>query len=340
MFSLGVLFSPSMRFVVRFLAVLTSALVVSWTTGALFFDGPSPILVGLQFFVILVVFFFVRGWKRKLSLVCLWFVLVLAWWLMLKPRSDRNWQPDVAQTAWAEVHGDDVTLHNVRNFDYRTATDFTPHWETRTVHLSQITAIDVAVCYWGSECIAHPIASFQFADSPPVCFSIETRKEVGESYSALRGFFRQYELIYVVVDERDAIRLRTNVRTGEEVYLYRLKTPPDRARGHFLDYIAALNELHDQPRWYNAATANCTTSIRSQQVSDKRDPWDWRILINGKIDELLFERGDLKTDGVSFPELKAKSLINEAANAAGNEPDFSKRLRFKRPGFSSLSTSS
>ena len=127
----------------------------------------------------------------------------------------------MAQEPWAEINGDEVTLHNVRNCDYRTETDYTPRWETRTVRLSQLTGIDLAINYWGSPWMAHPIASFQFADAPPLCFSIETRKEIGESYSAIGGLYRQFELIYIVADERDVIRVRTNFRHGEDVYLYR-----------------------------------------------------------------------------------------------------------------------
>ena len=163
-----------------------------------------------------------------------------------------------------------MTLHNVRNCDYRTETDYTPRWETRTVRLSQLTGIDLAINYWGSPWMAHPIASFQFANAPPLCFFIETRKEIGESYSAIGGFFRQFELIYVVADERDVIRVRTNFRRSEDVYLYHTTTPPEKARERFMDYIAALNQLHAHPRWYNAATTNCTTSIRTQHASRAR----------------------------------------------------------------------
>ena len=144
----------------------------------------------------------------------------------------------MAQEPWAEVKGDEVTLHNVRNCDYRTEANYTSRWETRTVRLSQLTGIDLAINYWGSPWIAHPIASFQFADAPPLCFSIEARKELGESYSAIGGFFRQFELIYVVADERDVIRVRTKFRRGEDAYLYRTTAPPEKARERFMDYIA------------------------------------------------------------------------------------------------------
>lgn len=317
------------------LAWLVAIGCAAWGFGALHYD--FPVLKGATAWAfalaVLAAIIFVRGSWRKLGATFAGFALVLSWWLTLKPSNARPWQPDVAQTARAEVKGDEVTLYNVRNCDYRTETDFTPRWETRTVRLSRITGMDIAACYWGSPNMAHPIVSFQFTDAPPVCFSIETRKEIGESYSAIGGFYRQYELIYIVADERDVIRVRTNFRRDEDVYLYRATEPPEKARKRFLDYITALNGLHVHPRWYNAATANCTTSIRSQRAASQRVPWDWRLLINGTGDELLFERGMFVTGGLSFPELKKRAHINAAAIAAGGAADFSKRIREGLPGF-------
>ena len=312
----------------RVLAWIVGFACAAWTVGALYFDLSkiAAIALAIAFFAALIF------WRKPAALLA-GFALVLAWWLTLKPSNDRPWQPDVAQTAWAEINGDEVTLHNVRNCDYRTETDYTPRWETRTVRLSQLTGIDLAINYWGSPWMAHPIASFQFADAPPVCFSIETRKEVGESYSAIAGFYRQYELTYVVADERDVIRVRTNFRKGEDVFLYRTTATPEQARARFLEYLAALNALREHPRWYNAATTNCTTAIRTQRDATQRAPWDWRILINGKGDEMMFARGSLVTGGLPFPELKSRSLINTAAQAAGDASDFSESIRSASAGF-------
>jgi hypothetical protein len=313
--------------------------LVVWAGGALYYDFPVARSVAACAFLVAMIAaaIFVRGKFFKWLALVAGFVLVLAWWLTQKPRNDRHWQPDVEQTAWAEISGDEVTLHNVRNCEYRTETDYTPRWETRTVRLSQLTAIDLAITYWGSPYMAHPIASFEFADnSPPVCFSIEARKEVGESYSAIGGFYRQYELIYIVSDERDVVRLRTNYRKGEDVYLYRTTIPLAGVRERFLEYVATLNELHERPRWYNAATTNCTTSIRAQHPADERPPWDWRMLVNGKGDELLFERRAIIAGGLSFAELKRQAHINAVAKAADSAPDFSKRIRAGRIGFDPL----
>jgi len=316
------------KFTTWTLAWLTAFICATWAAGALYFDFPKASAFVAILFVIalLAIVIFVRGKLLKLAIVFGAFAAVVSWWLTMKPSNDREWQPDVAQTAWADINGDEVTIHNVRNCDYRTQTDFTPHWETRTVRLLQITGMDLAINYWGSPWIAHPIVSFQFSDGLPLCFSIETRKTIGQKYSALDGLYRQYTLIYVVADERDVIRLRTNYRR-EDVYLYRTLASPAQARERFLEYIKAMTMLHEHPRWYNEVTANCTTSIRTQRSVSERAPWDWRMLINGKADELLYERHAIVTGGLPFSELKQRSLINERARAADNSPDFSQLIR-------------
>ena len=322
------------RWVGGLLALLTAIIAAAWAFGAIWFDGPfgagNRIAAALLAITFVVVLLFVGPLWRKVGAVALLFGGVLIWWLTLKPSNDGNWQPDVAQLAWADINGDEFTFHNVRNCDYRTDTDYTPHWETRTVRLSQITGIGLAIDYWGSPWIAHPIVSFQFADAPPLCFSIETRKTVGQTYSTIGGLYRQFALIYLVADERDVIRLRTNYR-HEDIYLYHLTASPNRARERFLEYIHSLNALRTQPRWYNAITTNCTTSIRSQHPSKERIPWDWRILLNGKGDELLYKDRALVTGGLPFAELKAQSLINDRAKSADASPDFSQLIRVGLP---------
>jgi hypothetical protein len=310
------------------LSWLIALCCAAWAFGALHYDFPigKTVIAWTFAAAIIATIVFLRGAAKKVCAVFLAFGLVLIWWLTLKPSNDGNWQPDVAQLAWADINGDEFTFHNVRNCDYRTETDYTPHWEIRTVRLSQITGIDLAIDYWGSPWIAHPIVSFQFADAPPLCFSIEIRKTVGQSYSTIGGLYRQYALIYVVADERDVIRLRTNYR-HEDIYLYHTTASPDRARERFLEYVRSLNALRTQPRWYNAITTNCTTAIRDQRPAGERVPWDWRILLNGKADELLYEHGALVTGGLPFAELKARSLIDDRAKAADASPDFSKMIR-------------
>ncbi len=325
--------------VVRWIALsvtaVTGFLFLLWVTGAIFYDLPAPTgvrkIAALLFLLItLGCWIFGRGRVRWVGPVLM--LAVTAWWFTLRPSNDREWLPDVARTGWADINGDLVTLHNVRNFDYRTETEYTPHWETRTVNLSHLTGVDMAINYWGSPYIAHPIVSFQFSDAPSVCFSIETRKEKGERYSTIGGIYRQYELIYVVADERDVIRVRTNYRKDEDIYLYRLKIRPEKARSRFLEYVKTLNQLKDHPSWYNALTNNCTTSIRSQR-ENQRNPWDWRILVNGKSDEMLHDHGVIGAGDMPFAEFKKRSLVDEAAKAADQSPDFSARIRESAPSF-------
>jgi hypothetical protein len=326
-----------LRFILLTLDWLAASLFALWAFGAIWYDLSIPVL-GKTFAVAFLVsvvaaFIFVHPrWKARTGVLLASFI-VFTFWRMQAPTNKADWQPDVSELPWAEVNGDEVTIHNVRNCDYRTEMDYTPHWETRTVRLSQITSIDLAIDYWGSPWMAHPIASFQFAESPPLCFSIETRKKVGQSYSAIGGLYRQFELIYIAADERDVIRLRTNYR-HEQIYLYRTTATPAKARERFLEYVRSLNAMRDQPRWYNAVTTNCTTSIRDQHPSAERAPWDWRILVNGKGDELMYERHSIVTEGLPFAELKSRALIDAAAQAANDSPDFSHLIRVNRPGFS------
>jgi len=322
------------RWVGELLVLLIAIIAIAWAFGAVWFDAPfgnaNKYVAGLLALTSAASLAFVRRFWRKVGAVTLLFGVVLAWWLTLLPTNDSDWQPDVAQKAWADIQGDEVTFHNVRNCDYRTETDFTPHWDTRMVRISQITGIDLAIDYWGSPWIAHPIVSFQFADAAPLCFSIETRRKLGQTYSAIEGLYRQFELIYIVADERDVIRVRTNYRK-EDIYLYHTTISPAHARERFLEYVHSLNALRNKPRWYNEITTNCTTSIRDQHPPNERMPWDWRILLNGKGDELMYERHFIVTDGLPFAELKARSLIDTRARAANDSSDFSQLIRVGLP---------
>jgi hypothetical protein len=298
-----------------------------WAIGALWYDGLGKTFAIIQAVALPIALYLLKPRRKKIILFSAWFAVILIAWLCLRPSNQGDWQPDVAQLAHAEIDGDIVTLHNVRDCDYRSVTDYDTHWKTRTVRLSQITGIDLFVCTWGSPYMAHPIASFQFADAPPICFSIETRKKNGQSYSAIGGLYRQYTLIYTVAEEKDLVRLRTNFRSNQDCYLYRLNITPQHARERFLEYIKAMNRLHDHPRWYNAITTNCTTAIRQQRNAAKRLPFDWRMLVNGKGDEMLYERRFIHTGNLAFPELKRRSRINDAAHACENLDLFSQEIR-------------
>jgi len=318
-------------------SVLT--LVTLWAAAALYVDCRVPalrILVTVVYVAaVLVVLVTAKGQLSRALLILVGFFLVLAWWLSLKPTNEADWQPNADRTAWVEIDGDRVKIHNLRNCNYKTETDYTNCWSDRTVYLSQLRFADFFFTNWGPRWIGHPIVSFQFGDNDDVAFSIEARYKVGQSYSAILGFFRQYELIFVASDERDVIRLRTNYRKDEEVYMYRTTLSPETARAVFLIYVRYLNKLRDSPEWYNALTRNCTTTIEQQIAADMPNPqsWNYQFLLNGTLDRLLYERGRLVTDGLPFLELRQREHINAAAQAADQSPDFSALIRVGRVGF-------
>lgn len=310
-------------------------LATFWAGAALCFDVriawlrlPLAAIYGLG---MLAVWLFVRNpWGMVITAAS--FMVVLAWWLSLQPSNNRDWLPDVAVLPYAVITGSQVAIHNIRNCDYRTETDFDVHRYDRTFDLDQLCAVDLFLVTWGSPNIAHTMASFGFTNGDYVCFSIEARKEKGESYSAVKGFFRQFELTYVIADERDVVRLRTNYRQGEEACLYRLQATPEQGRKLFLDYLRRADELREHAEWYNALTDNCTMAIRTQRDAADRAPWNWRMLLNGHLDELLYERGAIVTN-LPFAELKKLSLINARAKAADQAADFSQQIRKGLPGF-------
>jgi Domain of unknown function (DUF4105) len=276
-------------------------------------------------------FLLLRNKRRTLVGFAAAFVLLLLWWTSVEPSNEREWQAEVAVLPYATRDGELVTLHNVRDFDYRTEQDFVPRYDDRTFDLRALDAVDLIAVYWAGDAIAHIMVSFGFAGDH-VAVSIETRKEKGEAYSSLAGFFKRYELIYVVGDERDLIRVRTNYRQPEELaYVYRTRMSPANGRRLFLEYVQRINQLKERPEFYNTLTTNCTTDVwwLARAMSDQV-PLDWRVLLSGYFPEYAYDLGSLDTS-LPFPELKARSLINGEAQAADQDPDFSRRIRAALP---------
>ena len=261
------------------------------------------------------------------------FLLLVFWWSTIPPKQDRDWAPEYVRLPYATRNDDLVTIHNIRNFDYRTETDFTPRYYDKTFDLRQLDSVDVIASYWMGEAIAHIFLSFGFADKDFLAISIETRRQRHQSYSTIAGFFKQYELFYVVADERDLIGLRTNYRKDppEDVYLYRTRAPADNARRLFLDYIREINSLAEKPEFYNAFTTNCTTSILTHtRVNQGGLPLSWKVLLSGYIPQYLYERSGIDTS-LPLEELKRRSHINAAAKASDDAADFSQRIRTGLP---------
>lgn len=319
--------------VVSFLFLVMAA----WGTLAIYYSylpGTLRYVCSALFPLVSVgVLLLVRPRRKGLGIFTVLFAVVLTGWLLMKPSNERNWQPDVSVAPNATMEGERITVHNIRNCDYRTETDFTVGYYDKTYDLSKLRSFDLFLSDWGLKTIVHTLVSFGFDDGSYLCISIETREEVGEEYSSIKGFFRQYELIYVVADERDLVRLRTNYRQGETVYLYRIQGESLQVlREILLDYFTHINRLKIEPEWYNALTGNCTTQIRGHtRPYAGKVWWDWRILANGYIDELAYEVGVLDRS-LPFQELKQRSIINGRARAADQGLAFSKLIREGLPG--------
>lgn len=256
------------------------------------------------------------------------FAILVICFLCIPASNDRDWQPEVSVTPHATVRGDLVTIRGVRNFDYRSASDFTPRWEDRTYDLRRLDSVDIIAVYWAGKTIAHLMVSFGFQDKDYVAVSIETRKVRNATYSTLAGVFRRFELYYVVADERDVIRVRTTYRQPQEdVYIYRVRVRKSVIRGVFLDYIETINNMYEQPRFYNTLTTNCTTNILMHtRINPESPPMSWKVLVSGYVPKYLYELGRIDT-ARPFPDLEKLSHVNERAHAADQDAAFSQRLR-------------
>jgi hypothetical protein len=321
------------------------ALVVAaaglWGTLALDYSDISPtwlrhsVTAANALFALLALGSIGAGRRRGAALAAfaVAFFGLVVFWRTIEPSNDRDWAPEVARLPHATVAGELVTLHDIRNFDYRTETDFTPAYYDRAFDLRRLDALDLVTVYWMGPAIAHVFLSFGFGDDH-VAVSVEARKERSEGYSSVQGFFKRYELIYVVGDERDLIRLRTNYRRDppEDVHLYRVRGPLENARRLFLEYVRAINALRDQPRFYDTLTTNCTTTVLVHtRVNPGHLPLSWKVLLSGYAAEYAYERGRLDTS-LPFEELRRRSRVNDAARAADGALDFSRRIREGLPG--------
>jgi hypothetical protein len=314
------------------LAVLGTTL---WGVMALYFNT-NRVFAGLYCVagVLALMGVFMPRWRSWALVVYAGiFLALLFWWDSLEPSNDRNWRPSVAVLPYATIEGSRVTLHNIRNFDYRSETDFAVGYYDKVFDLTRLETADLVATYWMGPAIAHILVSFGFGDDDYLAISIETRPEIGEAYSSIKGFFKQYELHYVVADERDVIRLRTNYRNNppEQSYLYRLQGPAENVRQLFLEYLRTINALKAQPRWYHTLTTNCTTAIwMHSRINPQHLPLSWKILASGYLPEYLYEMGRLD-NSLPFAELQRLAHINDRAQAADLAKDFSRLIRTLPP---------
>ena len=318
----------------RAIWILCQVLLVAWGTLAIYFSNlpwaEARLALAVCFALVSIWLLWLSRRRRALTVFIVLFVGVVAWWISIMPSHHRPWRPEVAVMPRATIDGDRVRITGVRDFDYRTRNDFTVRYEEREVQLSHLTGLEFFVSYWSEGPVAHTFVSFIFDNAPPLSISIETRPEVGEGFDPIASLFKQFELIYVVGNERDLVRVRTNYRK-ETVYLYRLNSPVENVRRLLLVYLERINELADRPEFYHLLTNSCTINIiRYANAAGRTGQFNIRHLLNGLIDSYLYHSGRVDTT-LPFEELRRRSLINNVAQSSDNAPDFSDRIRASLP---------
>ncbi|MDI5930108.1 DUF4105 domain-containing protein [Rhizobium leguminosarum] len=325
------------RAIVIAVLVLLVAFASAWASLALWYRLPLPeigrqagaILFGLFGASVVVALFGRRRFRAVLSFASA-FVLVLVWWSTIEPPANGVWAPDVARQVTGEFDGDLLTLTNVRDFEWRSATDFTERWTTRSYDLNKLKSVDMFMSYWSGPTIAHVIMSFGFDDGHYLAWSIEVRRLSGGSFSPLADLFKSSPLVILAADERDVIGLRSNFR-GEDVQIYRLKMSPAAARLLLREYVSDANALAGTPVFYNSLTTNCTTTIvKMMRVAGDAVPTDWRLVVNGYLPEYAYDRGALDIS-VPLSQLRSAAHIAARAHEDGVSPVFSQAIRVGVP---------
>lgn len=322
------------RSVLRWLAHATGhlilALLLIWAALALWFWPVQSTGLRLTLAIAFAAFgiwaLWLAGSRRVWWAFAASFGVLLVGWSFIHPKLNREWRPEVAVLPRASVSGDQVRIVGVRDFDYRSQNDFTPRYLQRQVQLSHLTGVDFYISYWMPGPVGHTFLSFTFEDADPISISIEARPETHEGFSPVGSLFKQFELIYVVGEERDVVGVRTNHR-GEDVFLYRVNTTPENARRLFLVYLDRINELAERAEFYHLLSNSCTLNIvRYARAVGPGTRFDIRHYLNGLFDGYLYQR-QLLDVSVPFEELRRRANINEAAQAAGSSTDFPQRIR-------------
>jgi hypothetical protein len=272
-------------------------------------------------------------WRGQLGRAFVLSAVVLAvwalWWGSLAPRQERDWMAEVARGVTAEAQGDGLVLvRNIRDFRWSSPTEAVETWYDLTVDPEQITSVDMIMSVWDSPEIAHTLVSFGFADGRHIVFSGEIRREVGEEFSAIGGFFKRYELVLIAADERDIVHLRTDAR-GESVSLYPVQMGAAQRAALFEAFLDYGNALAREPRWYHTLWTNCTTMpYRLVRQVAEGVVFDLRVILSGRLPGYLYDLGVLPgAQTAPLAELKVRAALPRRPVAGMSSADYSALLR-------------
>ena len=311
--------------------------ITAWGALALWFRLSAPQVEGIVaacVFILLglgsMVALFTRHRMKGAVCFAVGFGGLLIWWSTIAPPDHGDWAPEVARQTTGTVRGDVLTLSDVREFEWRSESDFDERWHERSYDLSKLKTVDLFLSYWGGPQMAHLIMSFGFDGGEQLAWSIEVRRERNGQYSPAADAFKTDTIVHLATSERDTVRLRTNVR-GEDVRLYRLRTPPEQARALLLQYVEEANALSAKPAFYNSITTNCTTAVATMvRAAGGSLPLDWRLVVNGYLPGYLYDRGAIVTT-IPLSQVTALARIDDRAKVADRSPEFSRLIRIGVP---------
>jgi len=266
--------------------------------------------------------------KRFWITISIILIIFVSWSIIVRPSNNRNWSSDQKVLSYYEKEGDLIHVYNIRNFTYRSTTDYDINYYNKTFDLNNLDSVDYIVEPFSDwEGSAHTFVSFGFKDDEYLAISIEIRKDVGETFSGFKGLFKQYEIMYVLGDEKDLVKLRSNYRK-DDVFIYPINTTKEKIEMMLLGMLDRANKLKDQPEFYNTITNTCTTNIvkHVRTISHGRVPRSLKVLAPGYSDRLAYDIGLINTN-LSFKEIRAYYRINERAEKYANDPEFSKKIR-------------
>ncbi|NOQ64305.1 MAG: DUF4105 domain-containing protein [Methyloprofundus sp.] len=316
--------------------IICLLLFTAWASVLIYFLCLPNELVALLaaggfFLSIPALYFLLPQRSISISIIALLYISVLFLWSTMQASNDRNWVSSVAKLPHTVIESENITVHNIRNFDYKTEFNFIENYYDKSYRLEDLETLSFILSYWGGgTTVAHTILSFGFKNGDYLAVSAETRLEKDEPQGLLQGFFNQYEIIYILADERDVLRLRSNYRKvePEEVFVYPTKFNKQKVRQVFDIIMARVNTLYQNPEFYNTLTHNCFTSLHGDlsSINENKAVFDWRIFANGYSDQMLYENGNMNTD-LSFAEAKAYFHINQYVSNDNSAKDYSLRIR-------------
>jgi Domain of unknown function (DUF4105) len=326
-----------LRLIARTALGLAVVLASIWSSLALWYRLPGPeglrAAIALLFLLLGVATIFAAFGRYRLAALLAFamdFCSTAVWWSTISPPDRADWAPDVARQVTGSIDGNRLTLTNIRDFEWHDGQDATEGWVTRSYDLDKLRTLDLFMSYWAGPEMAHVILSFGFEGDEYLAWSIEVRRTRGGEFSPIADLFKSNPLIIVAADERDVVRVRSNLR-GEDVQLYRLNASPEAARRLLLEYVLDANALAVRPQFYNSLTTNCTTTaIKMMRAVGASAPFDWRLIVNGYLPDYAYARGALDIR-VSLPALKERAHIDARARSADGSPRFSQLIRVDVP---------